>query len=304
MRDQISKLKKSLEAFVSVRVDNKSKQLQHIIASCGTDDISLSSSPYLQGQFLLLPVDSLSPPSLSRNTCPLRVEADNMVRENARKDCELARVRAIADAERKRTDTLKEQAEELKQALVEELQEVDRAVNSKLREIRNKQEAIQKVSARANRERSRSCFLRDEIVKLTTALAQERHVDVAKTKNEYGPDVAYLSEFSELSELDPQPSPVAPNLFNDPIEITQSPPCRSIALSLGGASSSECLIFSQKMKDLELLEKEKTKRDEELTKMKKLAEAERCRHLLLRDKMQELKDELKSMNTREMSRTY
>jgi len=57
------------------------------------------------------------------------------------------------------------------------------------------------------------------------------------------------------------------------------------------------------MKDLELLEKEKKKKDEELTRLKRLAEAERCRHLLLKDKMQELKDELKAMKNREMSRT-
>jgi len=241
-------------------------------------------------------------PESPLNKSALRLHVDGLIRENIRKDNELARVRAIADAEKQQATTLKDKAEDLKNALVSELEGADRALESRLKEIRNKQEAIQKVSARAVRERSRSCVLLDEIKKLTTALAQESKDDSFREfkKSEYGPDTAYLAEFSELIELDNQtPMVVEIQPISDPAKLVHSPPLKAIQLSFdGGSTSTECIIFTQKMRDLECLEKEKAKKDEELVRLKRLAEAERCRFLLLKDKAQELKNELRSIRNR------
>jgi hypothetical protein len=49
----------------------------------------------------------------------------------------------------------------------------------------------------------------------------------------------------------------------------------------------------QKLKDIAVLNRETSKKDEELTRLKKLAEAERCRHLLLKDKFEELRTEMR-----------
>lgn len=48
-----------------------------------------------------------------------------------------------------------------------------------------------------------------------------------------------------------------------------SPPCRTITIS----PASEC-IYMQKLKDIAVLNRETSKKDEELTRLKKLAEAE------------------------------
>ena len=49
----------------------------------------------------------------------------------------------------------------------------------------------------------------------------------------------------------------------------------------------------QKLKDIAVLKRETSKKDEELVRLKKLAEAERCRHLLLKDKVEQLRSEMR-----------
>jgi len=183
-----------------------------------------------------------------------------------------------------------------------ELQEADEQLGMKMQEYMQKQQAIEKVAARAERERNRSMFLKEEIIKLTNALGNGVRNDATPKKKgskapEYGPDVAYLSEFSELCDLENPsnhssslPLAIVRNLQtpSDPSQYIFSPPCRSIPIS----PASEC-IYMQKLKDIAVLNRETSKKDEELTRLKKLAEAERCRHLLLKDKFEELRTEMR-----------
>jgi len=191
------------------------------------------------------------------------------------------------------------------------LQEADEQLGIKMHEFVQKQLAIEKVAARAERERNRSYFLKQEIVKLSNALGPGKDSSSKKKgskTSEYGPDVAYLSEFSELCDLEPRggdsdsnhqtqqnhpssvPVAISRNLQIpcDPSMYVFSPPCRTIPIS----PASEC-IYMQKLKDIAVLNRETSKKDEELVRMKKLAEAERCRHLLLKDKFEELRVEMR-----------
>lgn len=100
--------------------------------------------------------------------------------EDEKKTQELARVKLIVEQESKRVDSLKAKVEgtityqhklkvnnscaELKQGLVAELQQADEQLEMKMQEFMQKQLAIEKVTARAERERARSYFLKDEIV--------------------------------------------------------------------------------------------------------------------------------------------
>jgi hypothetical protein len=52
-------------------------------------------------------------------------------------------------------------------------------------------------------------------------------------------------------------------------------------------------MYVQKLKDIAALKRETSKKEEELVRLKKLAEAERCRHLLLKDKFEQLRTEMR-----------
>lgn len=56
---------------------------------------------------------------------------------------------------------------ELKQGLVAELQEADEQLEQKMKAFVEKQLAIEKVQARAERERARSIFLKSEIISMS-----------------------------------------------------------------------------------------------------------------------------------------
>jgi hypothetical protein len=107
-------------------------------------------------------------------------ETETIMLEDEKKTQELARVKLIVEQESKRVDSLKAKVEgtityqhklkvnnscaELKQGLVAELQQADEQLEMKMQEFMQKQLAIEKVTARAERERARSYFLKDEIV--------------------------------------------------------------------------------------------------------------------------------------------
>ncbi len=120
-----------------------------------------------------------SPPPQRRTA--LARELDAIIREDGRKTQELARVKCIAEQESKRLQESKERVEgmfscilhtnansllDLKQALVAELTTADDQLGRKMQEFKQKQQAIEKVTARAERERSRSVFLKDEIISM------------------------------------------------------------------------------------------------------------------------------------------
>jgi hypothetical protein len=300
MRDQITKLKKSLESFITARADNKSQVLQQLLLRCDPQTPPLISPPNSAPN---TPQPSPFGEIRGEAACTdLRRDIDELLRIDVRKESELSRVRSIADTECRRAAAFKEKVEELKEALVAEMQFADEELSRKIQDIRRKQMAIQKVAARAERERARSYFLREEIIKLSKALYEEQknvppmNINMRDLRrNDFAPDMAYLQDFSELGDLRefaagadlssaPPLTPREPQV--DPINFVHSPPCRCIPI---GASEN---IYVQKIRDLEVLEREKTRKEEELTRLKRVAEAERCRHLLLKDKMQELQGEV------------
>eukprot|EP00026_Physarum_polycephalum_P004785 Phypoly_transcript_04809.p1 GENE.Phypoly_transcript_04809~~Phypoly_transcript_04809.p1 ORF type:complete len:655 (+),score=106.47 Phypoly_transcript_04809:57-2021(+) len=350
---QIACLKKSLEGFLQACEESKPETLCNILARCMSSNDLFGSPP-------ASPVRSISSSRLSTlKYTVIGKETDAVLHEDEKKSEELARVKQIVAQESRCVDALKAKVEELKQGLVTELQQADEELGLKMQEFRQKQLAIEKVAARAERERARSYFLKEEIVKLTSALGVETGKDFMmkrKGKNEeYGPDIAYLSSFSELPELEKAtathqqhpitlastykteggqtidaegatvtnhpPSPteectVAPiagcdisssgddsdsqhattlplSIVNlrggdDPTLYISSPPCRTIPIS----PASECM-YVQKLKDIAVLKRETSKKEEELVRLKKLAEAERCRHLLLKDKFEQLRTEMR-----------
>jgi hypothetical protein len=320
---QIAQLRKSIEGFLQAKEESKPESLCNILARC-------SSSTDLYGSPPSSPVSCVAP---VHTTTTMRTaigkETEMLMLEDEKKSQELARVKLIVEQESKRVEYLKAKVEELKQALVAELQRADEQLSFKMKEFMQKQQAIEKVAARAERERARSVFLKDEIVKLTNTLGMGKESSTKrKGKNdEYGPDMAYLSSFSELSSLPDTPGGLAPS-GNDskpsqgdapspsphpppgdvvsqqqhatslPLSILRgrdapnmyifSPPCRTIPISPASES-----IYAQKLKDIAVLNRETTKKDEELVRLKKLAEAERCRHLLLKDKFDQLRIEIR-----------
>lgn len=305
LSQQVAQLKKSLEGFLQAHEDEPSKpeSLCKIMGRCTSSSDLLSSPP--ASPLLHHTARPTRHPSSSggmTKRTPLGRELEASFREDEKKTIELARVKSIAEQEAKRLEALKEKVEELKQGLVMELQEADEQLGQKMQLFMQKQQAIEKVAARAERERSRSMFLKEEIIKLTNALgnggASKDATPKKKSKTpEYGPDVAYLSEFSELCDLENPsnhssslPLAIVRNLQtpSDPAQYIFSPPCRSIPIS----PASEC-IYMQKLKDIAVLNRETSKKDEELVRLKKLAEAERCRHLLLKDKFEELRTEMR-----------
>lgn len=293
LSQQISQLKKSIEGFFQAG-ESKPEHLCNILSRCSSYT-DLPSPP-------LSPLHTTSP---SHSSTTMRTalgrERDACMCDDAQKTIELARVKTISEQEAKRLEALKIIVEDLKQGLVAELQEADEQLGLKMQEFKQKQLAIEKVAARAERERSRSLFLKEEIVKLTAALGNGASRKSSKKKHskspEYGPDKAYFSEFSELCDLENPsshssslPLAIARNLQTpaDPAMYIFSPPTRAIPIS----PASEC-IYMQKLKDIQVLNKASAKKDEELARLKKLAEAERCRHLLLKDKFEELRNEMR-----------
>jgi len=361
---QIAQLKKSLEGFLQAREESKPETLCTVSLSLLPPSIldemhhgkilaRCSSSNDLCGSPPASPVHTTVSSRFATAMCTVIGKETEAVRlEDEKKSQELVRVKLIVEQESKRVDSLKLKVEELKQGLVAELQQADEQLEKKMQEFMQKQQAIEKVVARAERERARSYFLKDEIVKLTNALGAGKDASKRKGKSdEYGPDVAYLSSFSELPELsDPEKATLSQtpstesttttttatiagtnsdvaklhssttsttstttststepastsdrehastrplSIVNlrardDPSMYIFSPPCRTIPIS----PASEC-IYVQKLKDIAVLKRETSKKDEELVRLKKLAEAERCRHLLLKDKFEQLRIEMR-----------
>lgn len=331
---QIAQLKKSIEGFLQAREESKPETLCNILTRCASSSgfyTSPPSSPLHNSSYLRSSSSSIMRTALGRETEALLIEDD-------KKTQELARVKCIVEQESKRVDSLKVKVAELKQGLVAELQEADEQLEQKMQEFVQKQLAIEKVQARAERERARSLFLKNEIINLGNALG----VGIGRTKkgkgDEYAPDVAYLSEFSDLCDLEtsavePTPEtlkdgevPTTPTLSSssslssstsssasthasslplsiatnlrtrDPSMYVFSPPCRTIPISPASEG-----IYMQKLKDIAVLNRETTKKDEELARLKRLAEAERCRHLLLKDKFDQLHQDLRD---RQLGHTY
>lgn len=322
MRDQIESQKKTLVAFAKAHGE-KRPELLRVIHSC--DDIVIPSSPSpsiatttgsysSSGSITPLSLTPTSPSGVSMlrtssnsSSCssPLRAEADSLLRAEAHKEEELHRVSAIAGMEASRASILKSKANELKQVIANELQGANEELERKIRKIRNQQDAIHKVVARAEAERARACLLHEQLSALTKQLYGNQgdpSANEAKT-NEFLPDKAYLSEFKELTALVPVSDLNTPNdpITNpsnkddphshayssqcncvDPITVVQSPPCKQISFCESEA------VFVQKLQDMEALDRESARVDEELTRVKRLKEAEIARRMLLAEKVIDL----------------
>jgi len=322
LSQQITQLKKSIEGFLQAREDSKPETLCTILTRC-TSSSDFYASPPSSPLHSSSATSRISWASVKRTALGREMEALQL--EDEKKSQELARVRTIVEQESKHVQILKVKVEELKQGLVAELQEADEQLEMKMQEFVQKQLAIEKVQARAERERARSLFLKTEIIKLSDGLGagKESSSKKGKKSDEYAPDKAYLSEFSDLCDLETpiqvqstqiatetsasdssQPTVIASSDSNqhaislplsiatnlrarDPSMFVFSPPCRMIPIS----PASEC-IYMQKLKDIAVLNRETCKKDVELIRLKKVAEAERCRHLLLKDKFDQLRCEM------------
>lgn len=335
MRDKIAHQKRTLASLVSCNSRSEKKpDLLRILNSC--DDIELPTTPTTPstvssslgsgaGSESPLSLTPTSPGQLMRTrsasssasggcSSPLRAETDSLLRAQACKDEELCRVSAIAGAEACRVSVLKSKCDEIQHVITAELQEVNERLELKIKQIRNQQDAIHKVMARAELERAKACALNEELNNLRTKCSENNGAKpVELKKSEFLPDKAYFSEFKELSDLIPvsdintpndptanpgkgnvnphlhthsfQHSPTSPCGCVDPLMYIQSPPSKQVSF----LELQE--VYKQRLQDIVTLDREAARMDEELARVKRLKEAEYARRLLLAQKLKDIKED-------------
>eukprot|EP01111_Echinosteliopsis_oligospora_P014111 TRINITY_DN5240_c0_g1_i1.p1 TRINITY_DN5240_c0_g1~~TRINITY_DN5240_c0_g1_i1.p1 ORF type:complete len:581 (+),score=122.44 TRINITY_DN5240_c0_g1_i1:124-1743(+) len=313
---QISQFKRHIEALKSLKDDPKispsldSHDMNNMHSNLSrldsNEDLSciLSSSPQSTDSDTdrrHSPISNLSlqlpDPHHYGTKTKLGKEAHQLAERIQQAKIELDRVTVIANAEKSHALSLKDTVEEMKYGVVGFVKAADDAVGKKAREVKQKQYYIDRYAHRAEKDRIASALLRNQINRTIQHIQEEKPgVPIRKSrKNEWAVEDAYFSQFVELGDLGKENSDPALSA-SLPLDIAKSFECpgldiMSTSAGVHLADGAPEGLFVQKMKDLDMLTKELQKKDEQLDRIRRLAEAEKNRHILWKDKFHELQNE-------------